>query len=456
MTSRLLWVGLLLLVRAAGAEPAPQDSLPAGHTHSHSAAPTPAHDHAAMEHDHAAMGHDHAAMGHEGHEGHSMPALFGPYPMQREASGTAWQPDETPHEGGHIMTGPWSSMVHGYFDIVGRNEGGPRGNRKVLGASMLMASTSRTAGPGRFGLRTMLSTDPFTVGKKGYPLLLQTGETADGEHHLIDRQHPHDLFMELATTYSVSDATRSAFVYFGYPGEPALGPPVFMHRFSGTPFPESPITHHWLDSTHITFGVATVGVVAGDFKLEGSSFTGREPDAERYDFDRARFDSRSARVSWNPDPHWSLQASAGHIVSPEELEPDVDVDRRTISVARGGGVPDSPWQVTLAWGQNRGRPGPILDAFLLEGVRASGRHVVFARAERVEKNELFDEADPRAGDVFTVGRLGVGYALVLHRDRHLTFAVGGEGALSFVPEALRDAYGDTPVSGSVFVRTQLR
>src|SRR4030095_15062343 len=159
------------------------------------------------------------------------------------------------------------------------------------GASMLMGGASGPVGPGHFGARAMLSTDPFTVGKDGYPLLLQTGETADGVHPLIDRPYPHDLFMELATTYSLSDATRSVFVYFGYPGEPALGPPVFMHRFSGVPFTAAPITHHWLDSTHITFGVVTLGAIVGEFKLEGSSFTGREPDQDRYDFDRARFDS---------------------------------------------------------------------------------------------------------------------------------------------------------------------
>src|SRR5207253_5433637 len=64
------------------------------------------------------------------------------------------------------------------------------------------------------------------------PILLQTGETADGKTPLIDRQHPHDLFMELATTYSVAiDEQSSVFAYFGYPGEPALGPATFMHRF---------------------------------------------------------------------------------------------------------------------------------------------------------------------------------------------------------------------------------
>src|SRR5204863_8412876 len=111
------------------------------------------------------------------------------------------------------------------------------------------------------GGRVMLSVDPATVGKSGYPLLLQTDEAVNGLP-LIDRQHPHDLFMELAATYNhpLGRDGGSVFLYAGLPGEPALGPPTFMHRFSGTEIPEAPISHHWLDSTHITFGVVTGGL----------------------------------------------------------------------------------------------------------------------------------------------------------------------------------------------------
>ena len=139
-----------------------------------------------------------------------------------------------------------------------------------------------------FGLRAMVSPDPF-MGPSGYPNLLATGETADGRTALIDRQHPHDLFMELAATYSYQFAkTSSVFLYAGLPGEPALGPTAFMHRTSGLDNPEAPITHHWLDSTYITFGVLTAGVVLDTVKLEASAFNGREPDEQqpRLDDDR--------------------------------------------------------------------------------------------------------------------------------------------------------------------------
>src|SRR3984957_12197177 len=185
-------------------------------------------------------------------------------------------------EGIHGLLGDWSTMVHGYISAIYDHQGGPRGDDKSFSSSMLMGMAQRPLGTGHLMLRGMISLDPL-MGKSGYPLLLQTGETADGVHPLIDRQHPHDLFMELAATYSypvMEDG--SAFAYFGLPGEPALGPPAFMHRYSGMDDPAAPITHHWLDSTHVTFGVVTAGIVDGDWKLEASAFNGREPDQYRW------------------------------------------------------------------------------------------------------------------------------------------------------------------------------
>ncbi len=189
-----------------------------------------------------------AAPQHEGHMDHmTMQGMYGSYPMTREASGTSWQPDSSRHEGLHLMKDEWGIMVHGYFQGVYDHQGGTRGDEKWLGNSMLMIMAQHPLAGGTLGLRNMMSLDPATVGRKGYPDLLQTGETADGNTPLIDHQHPHDLFMELAGTYSHPTMEgQSAFVYFGYPGEPALGPVTFMHRYSGIEFPEAPITHHCL------------------------------------------------------------------------------------------------------------------------------------------------------------------------------------------------------------------
>ncbi len=158
---------------------------------------------------------------------------------------------------------------------------------------MAMALAQRNVGSGgdTWQVRAMLSPDPF-MGKRGYPLLLASGETADGVTPLVDRQHPHDLFMELSSTYTHRLAPQtSVFLYGGLPGEPAFGPPAFMHRLSILDSPEAPISHHWLDSTHITFGVLTAGLVHGDWKVEASRFHGREPDEHRYDIETGALDS---------------------------------------------------------------------------------------------------------------------------------------------------------------------
>jgi hypothetical protein len=301
----------------------------------------------------------------------------------------------------------------------------------------------------------MLSLDPL-MGKNGYPLLLQTGETANGVDPLIDRQHPHDLFMELAGIYSAPIVSgASGFLYLGYPGEPALGPPAFMHRFSGMDNPEAPISHHWLDSTHITYGVATAGLVYGGWKLETSIFNGREPDQHRWDFDPLRLDSASARISWNPSENWAFQASYGFIKSPEQLEADVNQHRTTASAIYNRKLEHGNWQTTLAWGQNNFQPGGTSNAYLLESAISWYQHTLFARAENDEKNELFPAGDPLQGRVFAVSEFSLGYVYDIPVGEHLSLGLGGLGSLYALPSALRPAYGSSPSSYMLFTRVKL-
>ncbi len=400
---------------------------------------------------------EHAGMQGEHHHT-GMHGFFGPYPMTREASGTAWQPDSSPHEGFHFMKKDWMMMLHGFAQVVYDTQGGPRGGEKTFSSNMLMFMGSRSEGPGTLGFRAMLSAEPLTIGREGYPLLLQTGETADGRTPLIDRQHPHDFFMELAATYSlpVSD-TSSVFAYFGLPGEPPLGPPAFIHRFSGEEIPEAPIGHHWIDSTHVTYGVATLGFVRKNLKLEGSIFTGREPDEHRFEFDSPKFDSYSFRFSYNPTSNWAFQTSFGHIRSREELEPNVNTDRITISVIYNKNWEKKNWQSLFAWGRNIDRPKNTTDAFLLESTIAFGeRHTVFGRVERTGKDDLFEPGTPLSGETFSVGEATLGYVYNFLTATHLRAGLGGLTTVAFVPAALKSAYGETPLSAMVFLRLGLR
>jgi hypothetical protein len=388
---------------------------------------------------------------------HEMQGLYGAYSMTREASGTAWQPDASPMEGAHFMHDDWMFMLHGFAFGVYDYQSGHRGDRKFFSPNMLMGMAERPLGPGTFGLRTMLSLEPATIGRTGYPELLQTGETADGKTPLIDRQHPHDFFMELAATYSMPIGNESsAFAYFGYPGEPALGPATFMHRFSGMDNPEAPITHHWLDSTHITFGVATLGYVWKQFKIDGSIFTGRESDEDRWNFDRPRFDSYAARLTYNPTKAWSMQVSYGNIHSPEGLEPNVNTERVTASLSYHCAWAKNNWQTTFAWGRNIEHPGESLDGFLLESlVNFQDTHTVFGRAERVNKDDLFPPEDPREGQEFTVNKISLGYIYDFPRWKHVKFGLGGLGGVHILPGGLASTYGETPLSFMLFVRAKL-
>jgi hypothetical protein len=295
------------------------------------------------------------------------------------------------------------------------------------------------------------------MGKRGYPLLLASGETADGETPLVDRQHPHDLFMELAGVYShpIGEAA-SAFLYVGYPGEPALGPATFMHRFSGLDDPAAPITHHWLDSTHITYGVVTTGVVVGAFKLEGSVFNGREPNQHRWDFDSPRIDSYAGRVSWNPTADWALQASYGYLHSPEQLTPTVSQHRITASATYNRPLAHGNWQTTFAWGRNYNEPGHTLDGYLLESAVNLGRHTVFGRAENVQKDELLLPPSPLDGQVFRVSEVTLGYVYDIPVAKHFAVGLGVQGTVNVAPSTIKFAYGDDPTGFMPFIRFKIR
>ena len=363
-------------------------------------------------------------------------------------SGTARLPAaEGPMRGAMIHAGGWMLMAHGYAWGVATGQGGPRGDDMAFVESMAMLMADRDVSDRlHLQLRAMGSLEP-AMGRRGYPNLFATGETAYGEG-LVDRQHPHDLFMELAARADYRFGATTAFVYAGAVGEPALGPSAFMHRGSARYQPLSPITHHWFDSTHITYGVVTAGVAAPRWQLEASAFKGREPDEERWGFDKLQLDSWSVRATWTPSPFVAVQASHGRLEQPEALHPDEDEHRTTASIhyARAG------LTTTLAW--SRKDRGPKLDAWLAEATyEVTPRHALFARAENVANDELFpDHDDPLHDRAFRVTKVEGGYAYRLPIAGPLGVALGGTVAAYAKPAALDAAYGDSPVSWTLFAK----
>jgi len=386
-----------------------------------------------------------------------MSGALGRYPMTREASGTSWQPDTSVHAGLHIMSGAWTFMGHALLNGGYDWQGSARGAEQTFVSGMLMGvARRRLAGGDVLQLRAMLSPDPL-MGKRGLPLLLATGETADGKTALTDRQHPHDLFMELSASYShLLGATDSVFLYAGLPGEPAFGPPAFMHRLSIMDSPEPPISHHWLDSTHIAYGVATVGYVHDRWKLEVSRFRGREPDQYRYNIETGPLDSTASRLSWNAAKELSLQLSWAELKNAEQLEPGVTQRKWSTSAlytrpCGAGGW----WSTTLAWGRRTSDAGWLSAVALETALRLAPAWTVFLRTERVENNELLWVAG-QPGPAFTVAKVSMGAVRDLRLGERAKLGLGGLYAINFLPEALRPAYGATEPTGLMaFIRLRL-
>ncbi|PYK76885.1 MAG: hypothetical protein DME37_13575, partial [Verrucomicrobia bacterium] len=222
--------------------------------------------------------HHHAEHDHAMHEMKMQSSVNLTDPMTREGSGTSWLPDSSPMYGHMFMLGQDMLMLHGAAFPRYTNVRTRRGDDRIDAPNWLMGMFSHPLSDNaQLGVRLMMSLDPLTEGGRGYPLLFQSGESWH-DQPLHDRQHPHDLFSELSLTYSQKfTPDLSSYIYFGYPGEPALGPPTFMHRISAMDDPDAPLGHHWQDSSHVTFGVATGGLVWRTVKIEGSVFTGREP-----------------------------------------------------------------------------------------------------------------------------------------------------------------------------------
>ena len=381
--------------------------------------------------------------------------------MERMGSGTTWIPDAVSLPSRRFKAGQWDLMLHAFVFGQYDEQGGPRGGSQIGSLNWAMLMASHTLAGGRFQARTMLSLDPAGVTPRGYPLLLQTGESYHGEA-LHDRQHPHDFWMELGAMYERPVTRTTGISFYAAPsGEPALGPVAFMHRPSATDNPFAPIGHHWQDATHVSFGVLTAGIFTHEWKLEGSVFNGREPDENRWDFDPIKLDSYSARLSFNPNVRWALSAGYGYLAHPEILSPTESMHRITASAIYGASLgTEGQWAATLVWGANKPSTEPGLSHSILVEAEANldRRNTLIGRAEFVQKTvgdlvldtPQFGFAADRS---FNVGAVSLGYIRELTQLWHASLGLGAMGTVNAVPSALTTAYGSrAPVGGMVFLR----
>lgn len=395
----------------------------------------------------------------------SMPSAFSRnLPMERNGSGTSWHPDNSPMYMYMWMPGKWSLMLHyGIFlDYTRQNANNADrrgGSDMLMSQNWAMAMAQRPLGKkGQIMFRLMTSLDPLTIGGQGYPLLFQSGESWQNRP-LIDRQHPHDLISELSVGYSYSlNKNIDLFSYFGLPGEPALGPPAFMHRPSALDMPDAPIGHHWQDATHITFGVGTLGLRYKKLKLDGSLFTGREPDENRFNIDQPKFDSYSLRLSYNPSSPFALSVYTGYIQSPEALDPETSVNRVGASVLYNAAFSSNRvLSSTFVWGANTYHTAtekPYTgQSFLLESSLQGRRFNYFTRIESVQKSFgelLLSAADETKQN--TISYLSLGLSRYIVKSEYSWLSIGAMGSVYLINQDLKKYYGDTPLSFEVFLR----
>lgn len=397
-----------------------------------------------------ALGSAHAQTSADQH-GHDMSA------MARDGSGTSWLPDSSPMYMIHRDSGPWMLMAHENAFLQFLRESGERGGHQTGSINWLMGMAERSAGHGDLALRGMVSFEPWTIRGCGYPDLLASGEQCRGET-IHDRQHPHDLFMEISAKYDAPVTGNIRWQLFGGPAaEPALGPVAYPHRVSALWNPVAPITHHWLDSTHVSFGVITGGVYGKRWKVETSAFNGREPDEKRTDFDFGALDSVSGRVWFLPTSNLALQLSVGHLKEAEAgdaIEPRRDVNKATASATYHRLSGQKVWASTVAWGRNS-EVDHATQALLAEtAVTRADRDSWFGRLEVVGKTA--HDLDVATGvlrcitcsdvQTFRLTKLQGGFTHYVDAGAFRP-GLGIVVSAGFVPEQLRAAYGSRVNTG---------
>jgi len=381
------------------------------------------------------------------------------------SSGTSIEPKVTSESEPMIHTsfGSWIFMFHANAFLTDIQQSGPRGGDKLFSGNWAMPMFLRQVGRNSIGFRTMISLDPLTVTRRRYPELFQSGETAYGLP-IVDGQHPHDLFMEIAGRYDFKVNDRSQIFLYGGPlGEPALGPTAFPHRSSSSENPFAVLGHHQQDSTHISNSVITLGYALGPVQLEASTFHGREPDENRWNIDGGTPDSFATRLTVAAGTNLSGQFSIGRINSREVLEPDLDTLRTTASLHHNVRFTSGHVATSLIWGRNKDverHDRRIFNAYTAEStLNFRTSNWTWIRIENVDRDRtLLIGERPAALDVehTPIGRVQA-YTFGYARDLPIAVpsikvALGAQMTTYGLTSQLKSIYGEHPAGFAVFLR----
>jgi hypothetical protein len=380
--------------------------------------------------------------------------------LRHAGSGTSAEPNSTPAP--MLMTAKrkWSLMFHANAFVLDEQQSSARGGDKFCSTNWLMGMAQRSAGPGVFTARVMLSAEPATVTGRQYPLLFQQGETAFGKP-IADGQHPHNLFMEIAALYDLKLGRNALVSLYAAPvGDPAIGPMAYAHRASASEDPLATLGHHQEDSTHIADDVVTVGLTYRFARIEASGFHGREPDENRWTISQGKMDSWSTRFTLQPGKNWSGQYSYAHITGIEALFPNEDQVRMTASIAYNHPFRGGNWASSLIWGRTKSvQDNSKFNSYTFEStVRFRASNFAWTRIENAERsNELLFGENPLPPNFveMPVGRVQA-YTAGYDRDfdfvPKLASALGAQVTVYAAGPVLTRIYGAHPAGIAVFIR----
>lgn len=415
--------------------------------------------------------------------------------LNHTSSGTSVEPASTPVPMLMTQRGAWMVMLHGLAFAADtqqhaeRDPAGPsplqciqnklscpdtrhRGADKLFSTNWIMPMAMRQFGPAshrsQITIRTMLSLEPATVTSRQYPELFQQGETAFGTP-IVDGQHPHDFWMEVAALYDLETSAHSLLSFYAAPvGDPAIGPTAYPHRLSASEDPVAALGHHQEDSTHIAFNVLTAGLTWRAFRFEESGFHGAEPTEGHWHLQPSpnghAIDSYSSRLTVAPSNNWAAQYSWAHITSPEALYPGEDQQRQTASVMYNRPLTAGNLAVTLLWGRTRSLAGTAKEnSYLAEALwRFHASNYLWTRLENAGRsNELLLGPSTPLPSSFTESPIGhvaaytAGYDHDLHIVPHLITAPGAQFTSYSTPSALHSVYGAHPFGVVAFVRFRI-
>ena len=154
-----------------------------------------------------------------------------------------------------------------------------------------------------------------------------------------------------------------------------------------------------------------------------------------------------------------MQFSQGYLLSPEQLNPEVNIHRTTASLIYNRPVrKKANFQTTFVWGRNT-ISCCGLDSYLIEAeLKHDGGWSPYMRYEHVVKDagELVLPTSFPSGQEFNLQQATLGVVRDICKQGDFVWGFGAQMIFSFTPNNLESVYGNNPTGWLVFLRAQPR